>query len=277
MNRFPRFLNTILIGSAALIAVGCSQVIGADVLIYSDHTPGSLAFYAVERLHAVNEGHTVTTVTGVSAFEDELDTGTWEYVVAVAHYASGDPAYADELRDYSEADDENWVDLLIWHDNGTTPGNDTAVMGTTAIASWSRGRTTVSYVNTTGASGSATTSSGLNFPDFSGISTFNPTLLVQADPDDIQGFSWGAIIAFVLALLDDPCDCLHDWSDDIGDCDDTHETQTGHCNSQFPVPPSENMDDLNDCLDTADKHRSNCRRSAATTYKGCIAECEAEQ
>lgn len=273
MNRLPRFLDAIFIGCVAVMAVGCSQTKGSGVLIYSDHTPGSLAYYEVERRLAVSTGHTVTTVTDVPAFEQQLVAGGWDYVVAVAQYASGEPAYADELRDYSEADDDNWVDLLIWHDNGTTPGIDTAVMGTTAIASWSRGRTTVAYANTTGAKGSATTSSGLNFPDFSGIPTFNPSVLVQASPEEIQALSSSVNIAPVLALLtDDTCleKCSDAWNDDISRCKKIHETQTGNCETLNPVPPVENGQAQNACKDQADKYQSNCRRSAATSLKNCI-------
>lgn len=273
VNRFPRFLGTILIGYAAIVAAGCSQTRGVGVLIYSDHTPGSLAYYEVERRVAVSQGHAVTTVTEVPAFELQLATGGWEYVVVVARYASGEPAYADELRDY--ANDGNPVDLLIWHDNGTNPGNDTAVMGTTTIASWSRGRTTVAYAKTTGVLGSATTSSGLNFPDFSGIPTVNPAILVQASPEEIQGLSSNAIIAIVLALLTSDCleGCLNTWNNDNTRCEEIHETQSEHCESQHPVPPPENMDDLNECLDTANDHNANCRSSASFSYRICVGGC----
>lgn len=258
----------------AIVAFSTGSSARAAVLMYADQSPGTHAFYVLTKAVADAKSESLTLVTTASAFQQELaGLAAWSNIVVAARYSETAPAYAQALRDYAGQHEDIPIEFHFWHDNGTSPSSDTAVLGTTASVLWRFGETTIGYALATVAP-DTTSVSGLQFADFENVTKSDPTTIAQIP--NSEGMTVAQMIAAVIIILQENvcrAQCLNNWKEDRNDCTDTYNRQEGYCTTLYNTPPNVNPEQYTKCSNEAAQHRINCNSSALTTYNTCMAVC----
>ncbi len=270
-----RCSRPLMVALLALALVPDNSTSG-DVLMYSDQSPGALPFYVLTKACADHQSEALTLTTTASAFEQKLAGATsWSAVIVAARFTPGDPPFIQALRDYAALHMETPIDFYYWHDNGTSPTADKAVLGTTAAVLWRSGRTTIGYAFAKSAPETASVS-GLQLPVFENVTRVAPDVIARiADP---QGMSTAQMIAALIAVLQtDTCraQCLLEWRNNRQICTDKFVRQEGQCTALYNTPPDHvNPEKYTECSNKAAEHRVNCNNSALTTYQNCVKLCD---
>ncbi len=275
-------VGKVLAGSV-LFSLGCACS-SADVLIYSDQSPGALPYMVGYQQAAQQAGEDVDLETEVSSFASKLSSQSWADVIVVARYAPGDPPYTAQLRDYANADLKRSVEMLFWNDNGTKPTADTAVAATTLYALWNHGSTSIAYMNQASGSGGAMVEGdirpGYEFPSFDGVRVQNPEVLVRA-PEKQRGLPHGQLVEEVVTLLSQPkCreKCLANYATRLGRCITQFCSDQNQCYALYgPEGAKPDAKDLTKCVKDLDSGHATCVASAGNADKNCLKLCPPEQ
>ncbi len=227
----------------------------AEVLIYSDQTPGSVIYAEVSCWLAEQRGEDVWFVTDVETFEQELMYPVypdWSSVVVAAQYSSDTPVYAEALVDYAVCGGR--VELYIWHDNDSPQPDEHVVLASTGVVIWSHGHTVTSYVPRW--LYDAVTVEGYHFPDFQGVELIDPMILYPQGPlaDDIS---------------DCVQDCLSDYDDARRACDEDHDDFVELCNNGYEIGSA----GWEQCMQDADTAQHACNLIATRELFHCLAGC----
>ncbi|GJQ26631.1 MAG: hypothetical protein HBSAPP02_16630 [Phycisphaerae bacterium] len=271
MSKFLESKNRIgLLGGLISLTFAIAAADAGDVLLYSDHSPGSLAAYVAWNEYFEENEDVVFLVNTTGAFETLLGTGPWDHVVVLERFSTSQPSYLGLLQD------EAWmgtpVDFEIWHDNNVAQSDRTIVSAVSALVAWRDERTAMKYTNRTAPP--ACIEVGFGFPGFESIELASPSILLEVPPS-----TENAILSLISLLYEPGCrgECLEDWKKDMGICTTNYNTHTGNCYAAYPVPPAKDIENQTNCLNTAATDQINCRNGARNRYNTCLAACPPSQ
>jgi len=200
---------------------GAVAVSEPRALIYCDRSPGTIAHAVMIQGLMENAGGTWVYATDAAQMSARLAEDDWSDVYVLAEYSEAEPAYADALRDYANADPKRVIRHLIWKPHDTPPPIDRAVVASTAIVVWNNSHTATFYAHSTGI-GEPETVVGLVFPDFDGVQTLKHSTgrTFTEDAED------GQTVAFILGQpggIQNLCEtCLTDYIGQAQLCNKNH-------------------------------------------------------
>jgi len=249
----------------------------ANVLVFCDRTPG--AFFWADTWQGVADqtGDRLTLTTSVEDLTTQLIAGPWSRVMVLARWAPGEPGYAATIRQYAEAHPKQRIEMFLWHDHGTQPDPNTAVLASTALVTWQFGRSTIGYTcvclsSDNPKAANAKTVPGLVFPNFQGLRTEPPMVIgpVSEGPE-------GRVI--IMAMTADPCadKCKKTYMKALTICNDDLGDDMGACEVLYG-PDTENPDPekFAACVSDATADHAHCFTAASNRYKRCIELCKTQ-
>lgn len=249
-----------------VLALGAATASAADWLIYTDQSPGSLAFQAVIQRQATVEGKSLTLKTDPNEFSTAISSdGPWQRVFVAAKFTAGSPPYAAALTTYATGG--GLVEMYFWHHSGAAPAGNTAVLATTAITLWHKNLTTIKYALAE-TDVPAAASGGYAFPNFSGVSLKNPSVIATA-PEGTAN-----VIEFLLNRLqtgNGQDDCLTKRQQRVSARESDYAEHLAECDSLYPNNPQERTA----CYARGSTNLSNSISAAMNRYNNCIALCNA--
>ena len=264
-----------------MIAVLCgapSQTVQADdppapagrVLLYTDNTPGAMAWAHAHLWGAHAGNYDVQVVTNHAAFIAALPTHGWKFVVVAEKHAEGNPSYATALGNY--VDSGGWAILHRWKkDPHDSPQAGQVVLAPTASHVWSHGATSWVYISTklddrlvSGATPGYTTKS---FNDVE-IDSFSPM-----NTSAMAALQAGLLTA---AAADPPAaSCAEQLREDLAAAADVFITRTARCIEAYGAPPGPNggngnPEKLGKCLAATAEIVKNRVTEAMENYRLCL-------
>ncbi len=251
----------------------------ANVLVFCDRTPGSLFWADTWRTVAQKTGDRLTFTTTVEDFTDRLDSGVWSYVMVLARWSSGTPPYASALHRYAEAHPGQRIEMYLWHDHGTQPDANTAVLASTAMVTWQCHQSVIGYASVSGSdpkAGNARAVAGYVFPDFryqdADRRTQAPTVVGRlSEPPDGDAASLPGVIPA------DECQsqCVTSYREEINVCNAHHAYHLAACDDLYGPQEGDPGDPqkLAECIRTANEDHTNCTNAAVNRYSICLNKC----
>ena len=261
--------------SSPVCMLSCVPAIAGNVLIYSDRSPGSIALCELERQSAVAADHTVTVADAPNQFVSQPQNGTWAYVVAVHRHASSEPGWAAPLRKWVGAGGR--ATLWTWHDDGANVPDRVAVVGTTALTTWTGSRTIQGYALTR-SSVETRVLAGLKLPTFEGVERQAPTTIAEISAQQAATMTIGQIIeALIVITTQSDCKslCWLAWKVKYKACKDEFDARVEMCDALYRAN-SELVEQYTNCIDTAMTDRKNGNAAALNTYKLRVQLCPTE-
>lgn len=248
---------------AVLVTVAVPAL--ADVLIYSDQSPGSIPLYNAVREAAIGSGQNLQMVSSVPAFTSQIPAQSWTQVIAIYRRPVGEPEFASALRAYVQAGGH--AQLFVWHDHGDVIADNVYVTATTAFASWLGGTTAIAYA-TPGAPPAAA-QTGLVFPDFSGV-TIEPTQVVASvPPADGESRPQSQVLAELQEQTDPCAHCLTEFNNRKSAANLGLNEDLAICNASYQVTDPA----WAACFAEAQQNHADLMRVAVNKYKRCLFLC----
>lgn len=252
-------------------ARAAAPLLGTDVLIYTDNSPGAIVWAApyVQATNAI--GYHVEIVTSESDFREKIPTKSWACIVVADAHTESVPTYSSELVGYVETGGMAILNRWRTADAGT-PGPGQIVVAPTAIHVWTKGQTAWSYFGTKlDEEKSAGTSIGYEAKSFVDIDVM-PSVIVTAPSMTplVPGLAAAAV-----ASNDDNVSCEQQLVLDVQAAFNACTADVANCNLAYAprphdVPPVEgNPEKLAKCIVNATKHFATESARATERYLVC--------
>ena len=271
---------------------------GPGVLLYTDLSPGAYPFWIGYGEVAERRGRNATLVTDPVEFARLLPSEDWTEVDIIARHTPDEPFYAKALREYVDGQPGRFVQMLLWHDNGTEPPADAQLVSSLAIVLWSHARswdvktTTIKYSNVRSDNPDATkphTVTGYHFPDFADLKLMDPRVASRIpETTFVRLGGWlpggglmlpggGSVVPATgpPSDNDDPplvegCknDCREQWLTGMQGCDDNRNLDAQQCEELYGGSGGD-PEEYTACMKIVNNDHSACLEGALHRYERC--------
>lgn len=267
----PRSATTVLALLLSLASVSLAPA--ADVLVYSDGSPGTADFEWAEVNAAQGGNQSVQFLRSATSLPTAIGSHSGARIVIIMRHGAS-PAWLEDLRNWVGADHRR-VEFRLIKVGDDAPPVTAVISAPTIFAQWLNGKTAISYSGATLPSAPLDVNevaSGYVWPQF-GQRDLAPVQILKADV-------WGEAAppseprALIFGGLSGPCGCLAVWAQDIRDCNKNQLTELGACESLYGAAGANpNPGQYDTCVSGANSRHTSCVGNAKGKYNLCIAYC----